>query len=117
MAHPIQRLVTASLAGLALCLAITLPSIQALPSHMVTRVYFTDPEMTDEIGVQIVLHCNGGSGPVWGMVGDWAQETKDACREQIQYEAICYRYYWACTNQSDPSTCYQTAPRQSISCP
>jgi len=93
-------------------------SAQALPANMVTAQYYSDSGFQNMVGFQVVLRCFGGSGPVYGEVGDYEVLYADSCSVGGSYSPECKELSWECPDGTGhPETCYQVAPPHDIECP
>lgn len=101
-------------------LAIAVPAA-AIPGWGVTVHYYSDANFTNHVGMQMLLRCNGSSGPVLGMWAPNAVEVEYDCHEQVYYPGRCLSYPSAIlagpdVHHSVPHY-HQSGPATEVNCP
>jgi hypothetical protein len=123
MTRPRSGKVTATaLAIFALSLlALTVPA-DAIPGWGLTVHYYSDANYTNHVGMQMLLRCNGSSGPVIGMWAPYAVEVEYDCHEQVYHPGRCLLFPTASCHGPDSHYsfthwCQQTGPATQVICP
>jgi hypothetical protein len=102
-------------------LAPTAPA-DAIPGWGLTLHYYSDASYTNHVGMQMLLRCNGSSGPVIGMWAPYAVEVEYDCHEQTYHPGRCLQYPPMSCHSADAHYpyqhwCQQTGPATPVNCP
>jgi hypothetical protein len=102
-------------------LAVGAPA-DAIPGWGLTVHYYSDANYTNHVGMQMLLRCNGSSGPVIGMWAPYAVEVEYDCHEQVYYPGQCMLYPQVSCHSADahfpyPHWCQQAGPATPVNCP
>jgi hypothetical protein len=90
---------------------------KGLPGEGTSAHYYTDSAFTNHVGMQMILRCNGSTGPVVGNVAEHVLEYSYDCHEGTYHPSRCMRYYWSCPVGGTPNQCQQYAPATTENCP
>ena len=97
------------------------PAVQALPDQSTTVFYYADENFTTALGWQMLLRCNGTTGPVHGQKGPYVMEFNDDCNPGPDYPEMCWDHSDCIADNPNTweslETCVPYGPRVGISCP